>query len=116
MDLRIEDFTIYGDLINDHVGAGGRAGAKNLLPVSLTPANNLCHGFSVNAGVVDTGEQFITGDNDTGNNFVAGDNNTGDNFVAVDNDTGEQLSPVTTTPAINLLPVTRIRTPWRCQG
>ncbi len=65
------------------------------------------------AGVVDTGEQFITGDNDTGNNFVAGDNDTGDNFVAGDNDTGEQLSPVTTTPAINLLPVTRTRTPWR---
>ncbi len=34
------------------------------------------------AGVVDTGEQFITGDNDTGNNFVAGDNNTGDKFIA----------------------------------
>ena len=65
------------------------------------------------AGVVDTGEQFITGDNDTGNNFVAGDNDTGDNFVAGDNDTGEQLSPVTTTPAINLLPITRTRTPWR---
>ena len=36
--------------------------AKNLLPVALTPAINLCHGFSVIAGVVDTGEQFITGD------------------------------------------------------
>ena len=71
------------------------------------------------AGVVDTGEQFITGDNDTGNNFVAGDNDTGDNFVTGDNDTGEQLSPVITTPAINLLPVTRTRTPLRlgsCQG
>ncbi len=67
-----------------------------------TPAINFCHGFSVIPGVVDTSEQFITGDNDTGNNFVAGDN-----------DTGEQLSPVTTTPAINLLPVTRTRTPWR---
>ncbi len=41
--------------------------AKNLLPVSLTPAINLCHGFSVIAGVLDIGEQFITGDNDTGN-------------------------------------------------
>ncbi len=41
------------------------------------------------AGVVDTGEQFISGDNDTSNNFVAGDNDTGDNFVAGDNDTGE---------------------------
>jgi hypothetical protein len=75
---------------------------ENLLPVSLTPAINLCHGFSVIAGVVDTGEQFITGDNDTGNNFVAGDK-----------DTGEQLSLVTTIPAINLLPVTRTRRPWR---
>ncbi len=48
--------------------------------MSLTPVINLCHGFSVIAGVVDTD------DNDTGNNFVASDN-----------DTGEQLSPVATT-------------------
>jgi hypothetical protein len=82
--------------------------AKNLLPVSLTPAFNLCHRFSVIAGGVDTGEQFITGDND-----VAGGNDTGDKFVTGDNDTGEQLTPVITTPAINLLPVTRTRTPWR---
>ncbi len=68
---------------------------------STTPANNPCHEFSVMAGVVDTGDKFLTGDNDTG------DNDTGDN------DTGEQLSRVTTTPAINLLPVTRTRTPWR---
>jgi hypothetical protein len=54
------------------------------------------------AGVVDTGEQFMAGDNDSGDKFIAGDN-----------DTGEQLSPVTTTQAINLLPVTRTRTPWR---
>jgi hypothetical protein len=64
--------------------------AKNLLPVALTPAINLCHGFSVIAGVVDTGEKFSTGDNDTGNNFVAGDD-TGDNFVAGDNDTGDKF-------------------------
>jgi hypothetical protein len=51
--------------------------------VSLTPAINLCHGFSVIAGVVDTGEQFITGDNNTGNNFVAGDNDTGDKFITI---------------------------------
>ena len=56
----------------------------NLLAVSLTPAINLCHGFSVIAGVVDTGEQFITGDNDT----------------------AITLSPVTTTLAITLSPVT----------
>jgi hypothetical protein len=47
-----------------------------------------CHGFSVIAGVVDTGDKFIV-------------------------DTGDQLSAVTTTPAINLSLVTRTRTPWR---
>jgi hypothetical protein len=56
------------------------------------------------AGVVDTGDKFLT---------IAGDNDTGDKFIAGDNDTGEQLSPVTTTPAINLFLVTRTRTPWR---
>jgi hypothetical protein len=62
--------------------------AKNLSPVSLTPAISPCHGFSVIAGVVDTGDKF---------------------FV----DTGDQLSAVTMTPAINLTPVTRTRTSWR---
>jgi hypothetical protein len=65
--------------------------AKNLSPVSTTRAINPCHGFSVIAGVVDTGDKCIAGDNDT----------------------GEQLSRVTTKPAINLLPVTRKRAPWR---
>jgi hypothetical protein len=60
-------------------------------PVSTKPAINPYHGFSVIAGVVDTGDKFLAGFNDT----------------------GEQLSPVTTTPAINLLPVTRTRPPWR---
>jgi hypothetical protein len=46
--------------------------------VSLTPAINLCHEFSVITGVVDTGEQFIAGDNYTGDNFIAGDNDTGE--------------------------------------
>jgi hypothetical protein len=58
--------------------------AKNLSPVLTTPAINPCHGFSVIAGVIDTGEKFITG------------------VVA----TGDQVSPVITTPAINLSPVT----------
>jgi hypothetical protein len=49
-----------------------------------TPAINLCHGFLVIAGVVDTGEQVIAGDNDSGDKNIAGDNNT-----------GEQLSPMT---------------------
>ncbi len=44
-----------------------------LSPVSTTPAINLCHGFSVIAGVVDTGEQFIACDNDTCDKFIAGD-------------------------------------------
>ncbi len=97
-----EFFQKFAKIFANYCSAVSTTPAKNLLPVSLTPAINLCHGFSVIAGVIDTGEQFITSDNDTGNNFVAGDNNT-----------GEQLSPVTTTPPINLLPVTRTRTPWR---
>jgi hypothetical protein len=52
--------------------------------VSTTLAINLCHGFSVIAGVFDTGEQFIAGDNNTGDNFIAGDNDTGDKFIAGD--------------------------------
>jgi hypothetical protein len=65
--------------------------AKNLSPVPLTPAISPCHGFSVIASVVDTGDKFIV-------------------------DTGDQLSAVTTTPAINLSPVTRTRTPWRWEA
>ncbi len=45
--------------------------------------------------------------------MIAGVVDTGDKFLTSVNDTGEQLSPVTTTPAINLLQVTRTRTPWR---
>ncbi len=32
----------------------------------LTPAINPCHGFSVIAGVIDTGEKFIASDNHVG--------------------------------------------------
>jgi hypothetical protein len=46
--------------------------------VSLTPAINFCHGFSVIAGLVDTGDKFIACDNDTGDKFIAGDNNVSD--------------------------------------
>jgi hypothetical protein len=46
--------------------------AKSLSAVSLTPAINPCHGFSVIAGVVDTGDKFITGVNDTGKQFISG--------------------------------------------
>jgi hypothetical protein len=31
----------------------------------MTPAINLCHGFSVIGGVIDTGDKFITGVVDT---------------------------------------------------
>jgi hypothetical protein len=47
--------------------------------ISCLPAINPCQGLSVMAGLVDTGDKFITGVNDT----------------------GEQLSPVTTTPVNN---------------
>jgi hypothetical protein len=33
----------------------------NLSVMSLTPANNLCHRFSLIGGVVDTGDKVITG-------------------------------------------------------
>jgi hypothetical protein len=49
-----------------------------LSPVSTTPAINPCHGFSVIAGVVDTGDKFIAGVVVTGDKFIAGDNNVGD--------------------------------------
>jgi hypothetical protein len=39
---------------------------------SLTPAINPCHGFSVIAGVVDTGDKFIDGDNNIGDYGVWG--------------------------------------------
>jgi hypothetical protein len=32
----------------------------NLLAVLLTPVINICHGFSLIGGVVDTGDKFIT--------------------------------------------------------
>ncbi len=63
--------------------------ATNLSPVSLTPAINPCHGFSVIAGVVDNRDKFIAGDNDTGNKFIAGDNDTSDKFIASDNNVGD---------------------------
>jgi hypothetical protein len=49
-----------------------------LSPVSTTPAINPGHGFSVIAGVVDTGNTFMAGDNNNGDKFIAGDNNVGD--------------------------------------
>ncbi len=60
--------------------------AINLWAVPTTLANNPCHGFSVIAGINDTG----------GDKFFTGDNNIGDKFIAGVNNTGEQLSPVTT--------------------
>jgi hypothetical protein len=63
--------------------------AKNLSPVSTTPTTpttpviNSCHGFSVIAGVIDTGNKFITSEQ-----FIAGVIDTGEKFITVVVDTG----------------------------
>jgi hypothetical protein len=59
----------------DKLFTGVNNTGDNFSPVSTTPVNNPCHGFSVIAGVVDTGDKFLTGDNDTGDKFIAGDKN-----------------------------------------
>jgi hypothetical protein len=45
----------------DKLSAASTTPLKNLSLMSLTPAINLCHGFSVIGGVVDAGDKFITG-------------------------------------------------------
>jgi hypothetical protein len=69
----------------DKLFSGLTTPAKNLSPVSLTPAINPSHGFSVIAGVLVlvTSNKVITGV-----------------FV-----TGYNCSPVSLSPAINLSPV-----------
>ncbi len=74
----------------EHLSPVSTTPAISCSAVSMTPAINPCHGFSVIASVVDTGDKFITGVNNT----------------------GKQLSLVTMTLAINLLPMTRTRMPW----
>jgi hypothetical protein len=64
---------------------------ESLSPVSLTPAINPCHGFSVIAGVIDTGHKFITGVVVTGYKFITGVVVTGDKSIAGNNVTGEQF-------------------------
>jgi hypothetical protein len=49
--------------------------AKSCSAVSTTTAISPCHEFSVIAGVVVTGDNFIAGDNDIGDKFIAGDKN-----------------------------------------
>jgi hypothetical protein len=39
--------------------------------VSTLPANNPCHGFSVIAGVVDTGDKFFTSVSNTGEQLLS---------------------------------------------
>ncbi len=53
----------------------------------MTPGINPCHGFSVIAGVVDTGDKFITGVKDTGDKFIAGVVDTAEQLFASDNGT-----------------------------
>ncbi len=44
----------------------------------MTPVNNPSHGFLLIAGVVDTGDKFLTCDNDTYDKFITGDNDIGE--------------------------------------
>jgi hypothetical protein len=55
--------------------------AINLSPVSTTSTNNPCQGFSVIAGVVDTGDKFLTGVNDTTEKLFTGAKDTADKTV-----------------------------------
>jgi hypothetical protein len=74
--------------------------AINLWAVPTTMANNPCHGFSVIAGINDTGgDKFLTRDNNISDKFIAGVNNTGEhlspvmtpvNYYRVDHDTGDK--------------------------
>jgi hypothetical protein len=55
--------------------------AKNLSPVSTTPAINPCHGkksLTFFAGVNDTAEKLFAGVNDTADKLFGGVNDTGD--------------------------------------
>jgi hypothetical protein len=45
--------------------SGSTTPLTNLSAVSLTPAINLCHRFSLIGGVIDTVDKFITGVVDT---------------------------------------------------
>ena len=58
--IPLEPFRIFskirGDIRELMFITGVNDTGEKLLPVSLTPAINLCHGFSVISGVVDTGE------------------------------------------------------------
>jgi hypothetical protein len=50
---------------SDKLFSGVNDTLTNLSAMSLTPAINFCHGFSLIDGVVDTGEKFITSVVDT---------------------------------------------------
>ncbi len=51
----------------------------------MTPVNNPCHGFLLIAGVVDTGDKFLTCDNDTYDKFIVTTTPV-NNFIASDKD------------------------------
>jgi hypothetical protein len=53
----------------DKLFGGVNDTADKLSLVSMTPAINLCHGFSVISGVFDTRNKFITGVVDTAEQF-----------------------------------------------
>ncbi len=52
--------------------------AKNLSPVSTTPAINPCHEEITKNGVNDTAEKLFAGVNDTADKLFGGVNDTGD--------------------------------------
>ncbi len=78
MHLYIKDLGLKGvwhDIFNFMFFYESMTPAINLLPVSLTPAIDSFHRFSVFDVVVDNGDKFIAGDNNTSDKFTAGDKN-----------------------------------------
>jgi hypothetical protein len=71
-DIRERMFITGVNDTGDKLFTGSFTPPINLSSVSMTPANNPCHGFLLIAGVV------LTGDNDTYDKFIAGDNDTGE--------------------------------------
>jgi hypothetical protein len=71
---------------NQCLSAVSTTPAISCSPVSTTSANNPCHGFSVIAGVVDTGDKFLTGVNKIRKKII---------YFSL-------LSPVSLTPLINI--------------
>jgi hypothetical protein len=70
-----------------------------LSPVSTTPVINLCHGFSVINGVVDTGNNYRQPQRH-GDEYIDGINDTSDKFIASNNEQYQTLSHLNFIPLI----------------